>query len=117
MSDTPFTIDEIDRYARQVSLAGWGAAGQERVRAASIAIAGDGATAEMAARYLVGAGVGRLLLSSTRIVKLIADINPHVAVEVATPPDALDCAGEDHARGAEQALAALRTILGLEARA
>ncbi len=55
-------IDPRDRYSRQVLFPGIGAIGQERLRAARVAIVGVGATGAAAAGLLVRAGVGRVTL-------------------------------------------------------
>jgi len=49
-----------DRYSRQVLFRGIGAAGQERLRAARVAIVGCGATGSSVAQLLARAGVGTL---------------------------------------------------------
>ena len=74
-----FSLDEIDRYERQVLLPEWGAAGQERVRGAGVVVSGAGAAARAAARYLAGAGVGRLSVHPSLRADLRA-LNPHVAL-------------------------------------
>jgi len=51
-----------ERYSRQVLFAGIGEAGQERLRAAHIALVGCGATGAAAASLLARAGVGTLTL-------------------------------------------------------
>src|SRR5438309_1314020 len=51
-----FTLDEIERYSRQMTLPEWGAEGQERVQAATIRILGNGPAARTAALYLTSAG-------------------------------------------------------------
>ncbi len=53
---------EPDRYSRQVLFAGIGAAGQQRIRASRVAIAGCGALGSFHAGALARAGVGRILL-------------------------------------------------------
>lgn len=53
---------EPDRYSRQVLFAGIGAAGQERIRASRVAVAGCGALGSFHAGALARAGVGRILL-------------------------------------------------------
>ena len=49
-----------DRYSRQILFPPIGAAGQERIRAASVVIVGCGALGSLQAEALVRAGVGRL---------------------------------------------------------
>jgi len=51
-----------ERYSRQVLFAGIGEAGQERLRAAHVALVGCGATGAAAASLLARAGVGTLTL-------------------------------------------------------
>ena len=48
------------RYSRQIRFAPLGAAGQERIRAASVAVVGCGALGTVAAEILVRAGAGRV---------------------------------------------------------
>ena len=51
-----------DRYVRQISLPEFGKAGQRRLRAARVLIAGCGALGTNSAEILTRAGVGRILL-------------------------------------------------------
>ncbi len=51
-----------DRYVRQISLPEFGEAGQRRLRAARVLIAGCGALGTNSAETLARAGVGRILL-------------------------------------------------------
>jgi adenylyltransferase/sulfurtransferase len=55
-------IDDTDRYSRQVLFAGIGAAGQQRLAQAHVAIVGCGAMGAASASLLARAGVGTLTL-------------------------------------------------------
>ena len=97
--------DELDRYARHIVLPQVGGVGQQRLKAASIAIVGAGGIGAAAIPALAGAGVGRLTIIDDDAVDLsnlqrqplyrtadvgrskaalaagfVADRNPHVAV-------------------------------------
>ncbi len=101
----PLTDDELDRYARHIVLPQVGGVGQQRLRAASIAIIGAGGVGAGALPALAGAGIGRLTIVDGDTVDLsnlqrqplyrtsdigrpkaalaaafVADRNPHVAV-------------------------------------
>ena len=52
----------VGRYSRQIALPEVGSLGQARILAARIVLVVDGLVAETAARYLAGAGVGRLTI-------------------------------------------------------
>ncbi len=62
--------DELKRYARQMGLPHWGRNGQERLRAASVFIAGAGGLGSAAALYLAAAGAGRITLCDPDTVEL-----------------------------------------------
>ncbi len=53
---------EITRYARQMSLQGWGRKAQERLKASQVLIAGAGGLASATALYLLVGGIGGIRL-------------------------------------------------------
>ncbi len=55
-----FTIDELERYSRQIMVPGMGIEKQEMLRKARVCIAGTGGLGSVSAYYLAAAGVGRL---------------------------------------------------------
>ena len=57
-----FSKDEVERYARQLSMPGWGKEGQERLAAARVFVAGVGGLGCAAATYLATTGVGRIVV-------------------------------------------------------
>lgn len=60
--------DELVRYGRHLSLPGVGTSGQERLKAAKVAIVGLGGLGSPAAMYLAAAGVGTLgLIDGDRV--------------------------------------------------
>lgn len=101
-----FSPEEIERYARHIVLADVGGPGQQKLKAARVAIIGLGGLGSPAAQYLAAAGVGRLRLIDHDTVSLsnlqrqvihdtasvgapkvesaasaLARLNPHVVVE------------------------------------
>lgn len=54
------TKDEREKYARQMTIKGFGLKGQERLKTARVFIAGAGGLGSSAATYLAAAGVGAL---------------------------------------------------------
>ncbi|CAI6082168.1 ThiF family adenylyltransferase [Cohnella sp. JJ-181] len=59
----------MDRYARQVRFAAFGAEGQSRLSAATAAIVGVGALGCVSANHLARAGIGRLILIDRDVVE------------------------------------------------
>jgi molybdopterin-synthase adenylyltransferase len=101
-----FTPDERERYARHILLKEIGGAGQQRLKAATVALVGAGGLGAPAALYLAAAGVGRLRIIDPDEVALsnlqrqvlyrsadvgtakverahdvLAALNPHVEIE------------------------------------
>ena len=56
----PLSAEELERYSRQLLMAEWSGAAQERLRAARAVVVGAGALGSPVAAYLAGAGVGRI---------------------------------------------------------
>ena len=65
-----FSDDERERYARHILLKEIGGPGQQRLKAATVAIVGAGGLGAPAALYLAAAGVGRLRLIDEDTVSL-----------------------------------------------
>ena len=62
--------DELLRYSRQLMLDEFDIPGQERLKAASVLVAGLGGLGSPAAMYLASSGVGRLVLADGDAVEL-----------------------------------------------
>jgi len=108
----------MDRHARQARLAGVGAEGQARIARASVDVRLGGFAADVAARYLAGAGVARVRVRADELAAGARAIDAGVAVEVAPSlaiaEDAVDLedpSARDLARGALAALRAIRAAL------
>jgi len=73
---------QIERYSRQIVLPEIGGRGQQRLLASAVSIDGGGEAALVCARYLAGAGVGRLALgdASARSALLAEARNPDCRV-------------------------------------
>lgn len=61
---------EVTRYARQLTLEGWGREAQEKVKSSRVLIAGVGGLGSAAALYLLASGVGTILLVDESRVSL-----------------------------------------------
>jgi hypothetical protein len=116
----------MDRHGRQSRLADVGAPGQQRIAAATVEVRSEGLAGEVATRYLAGAGVGALRVLSPALAAVARSVDPAVRVEVVgaaaggaggreeahEDPHFRDPVARDLARGAREALHALRKILG-----
>jgi len=65
-----FSDEEVGRYARHLILREIGGPGQQRLKAATVAIVGAGGLGAPASLYLAAAGVGRLVLIDPDVVAL-----------------------------------------------
>jgi len=91
-------LGAAQRYLRQIALPEIGPDGQQRINDATVAIAaqGDDLAAEVAARYLAAAGVGRLRLiggdggGEPAFGAALRASNPDVTVDARTWPDGGD---------------------------
>jgi molybdopterin/thiamine biosynthesis adenylyltransferase len=66
----PLLPDQLERYARHIVLREIGGPGQQRLRAAKVAVVGAGGLGAPSALYLAAAGVGRLTLIDHDAVSL-----------------------------------------------
>ena len=82
------TNQQIERYARQIIVPGFGGIGQERLLAARLMLAGRAADIASALAYMAGAGVGEIRLrlqpsdASARdlLIMRAVELNPDVVV-------------------------------------
>jgi len=109
----------MDRHARQSKLVEIGPGGQARIAGARVDVALDGVAAEVAARYLAGAGVGGLRVRSQGTAAAARAVDASIPVEVwpsveASPePTALASLRDPAARALGQgALVALEALRG-----
>jgi sulfur-carrier protein adenylyltransferase/sulfurtransferase len=113
----------MNRHGRQMRLAGVGPDGQAMIKRARIDVPLNGLAAEVAVRYLAGAGVGLLRVRDPHLVEIAKAIDPSTVVEVdarieATDPPAafglVDPVSQEVALGAHVALTGLRAVLGVD---
>ena len=104
-----FNSDERQRYERHILLKEIGGAGQQRLKAATIAIVGMGGLGAPAALYLAAAGVGQLRLIDDDIVSL-----SNLQRQILYRSDEIGAPKVESARGA---LTALNKNVKIDARA
>jgi hypothetical protein len=111
------------RHTRQIRLPEIGDCGQALFAAGRVRVVGEGLAAEVAARYLAGAGVGTLCVDGERVARAARAVDPDVKTEPAReagaaragPPfELVDGAAREVAAGAWAALVALRRLLAKE---
>ncbi len=64
------TQTELDRYGRQIMMPGFGEAGQEKLKAAKVFIAGAGGLGSPISVYLANAGIGTMRIVDQDVVEL-----------------------------------------------
>jgi hypothetical protein len=110
----------MSRHARQIRLTDVGSDGQARVAAAVVETRLGGLEAEVAVRYLAGAGFGGLRVREERLAELARAVDPAVRTQVDTTLaddeglrayDLRDRTARDVATGARAALRALTSVL------
>ena len=112
----------MDRHARQARLTGVGCEGQTRIEGARVDVPLDGLAADVAARYLAGAGVAAVRVRSAAVAEGARAIDRRVAIEVtpalrSEPSETGPAAGlrdpvaRELARGALCALRVVRVVL------
>lgn len=72
----------MDRHGRQSRLVEVGAAGQARIERASLDVRLEGFAAQVAARYLAGAGVARLRVRDAATAEAARAVDPRVEVTI-----------------------------------
>jgi hypothetical protein len=112
----------MDRHTRQMRLDGVGASGQARIASTRADVGLDGLAADVAARYLAGAGVGGVRVRTEAAAHgaraLDADARVEVVDGLPDSPEASamldvrDPIARELARGALLALRVLRSALG-----
>lgn len=71
MVESAFTAQQQERYARNISVAGIGVAGQRRLLDSSVLVVGAGGLGSAALPYLAGAGIGRIGIVDGDVVELV----------------------------------------------
>src|SRR5580704_8674356 len=105
----PFSPEELQRYQRHLSLAGFGPAAQEKLKRGSVLVVGAGGLGCPALLYLAAAGVGRMVIVDADRV----DISNLQRQVLYTDGDA----GELKVEAAARRLRALNPLIAIEPRA
>jgi adenylyltransferase/sulfurtransferase len=105
----PFNAEETARYQRHLSLAGFGPAGQEKLKKGSVLVIGAGGLGCPALLYLAAAGVGRIVIVDADNV----DLSNLQRQTLYTSEDA----GTPKVEAAARRLAALNPLITIEPRA
>jgi molybdopterin/thiamine biosynthesis adenylyltransferase/rhodanese-related sulfurtransferase len=103
------TPEESDRYQRHLSLQGFGAAAQEKLKASSVLVIGAGGLGCPALLYLAAAGVGRIVIVDADTVE-VSNLQRQVLYTNADK-------GRGKAEAAAEHLLALNPLIKVEARA
>ncbi|MEB3230930.1 MAG: HesA/MoeB/ThiF family protein [Leptolyngbyaceae bacterium] len=101
------TATEIERYARQMMLPGFGAAGQLKLKQSTVLVTGVGGLGGTAALYLAVAGVGKLILVRGGDLKR-EDMNRQILMTD-------DWVGKPRVTKAKETLAAINPDIEIEA--
>lgn len=101
----PLSDAELDRYARHIVLRELGGAGQRRLRASRVLVAGAGALGSPVLMYLAAAGVGRITVADDDSVSL-SNLQRQVIFATAD-------VGRPKAAAAAEALARLNPHVGV----
>jgi adenylyltransferase/sulfurtransferase len=64
------TEDDLTRYDRQILIPGWGEHGQQKLKSATIVVAGSGGLGSPSSIYLAAAGVGQLIIVDKDVFEL-----------------------------------------------
>ncbi|HVS51178.1 MAG TPA: molybdopterin-synthase adenylyltransferase MoeB [Opitutaceae bacterium] len=105
----PFSPDELTRYSRHLSLAGFGPAAQEKLQRSSVLVIGAGGLGCPALLYLAAAGVGRIVIVDDDRVD-VSNLQRQVLYTS-------DDAGAPKAEAAARRLRALNPLIAIEPRA
>src|SRR5262245_6710083 len=104
----PFSPEELARYQRHLSLAGFGPVAQEKLKAGSVLVIGAGGLGCPALLYLAAAGVGRIVIVDDDHVD-VSNLQRQVLYTS-------DDAGQSKAEAAARRLRALNPLITIEAR-